>query len=233
MKTREQLEKLRRPIPEAMEAALAACEGCDYSEHVIEDDHGVYSTGLFRYKGKDVLVTLDGGKWHLSASTNHPIGYYEMKELRYEFLPDGIRAAQIFPPRSEFVNISENCYHLFEIDSDMSTLLSNQRPTYDELTEQSAKPVTGSDLKFQHLETARTICKSMIDIMLADGLTKSDLPQTLNDVCKLVILSEANVDKKSALFVLDRFTRLSTELSIVMMRIIRHQAEEMDQKEKI
>jgi hypothetical protein len=177
-------------------------------------------------------VTIDGGKWHLSASTNHPIGYYELKEIRYEFLPNDIRAAQIFPPREQFVNVDENCYHLFEIDDDDDTfgMLAKDIPTYDELTEQAAEPVTGSDLKFKHFETARKICKAMLEAMWADGLTKDDLPQLLHDVCKFVVLTEANIDKESALFVLDRFTRLSTELSIVMMRIVRHQAEEMDKE---
>jgi hypothetical protein len=228
---REQLEKLRQPIPEATLAALKLCKGVDFSEHVVEDEHGAYSTGLFRWKGKDILVTIDGGKWHLSASTNHPIGYYEMKEMRYEFLPDGIQAAQIFPPREEFVNVHDNCYHLYEIDgSEDIGILAIEMPTYDELTEQSAEPVTGSDLKFQYFETARTVCKSMIEAMRADGLTKDDLPQLLHDVCKFVVLTEANIDKESALFVLDRFTRLTTDLSVVMMRIIRHQAEEMDKE---
>ena len=26
--------------------------------------------------------------------------------------------AQIFPPREEFVNVNENCFHLYEIDAD-------------------------------------------------------------------------------------------------------------------
>lgn len=43
------------------------------------------------------------------------MGYYELKELRYTFLPNRIEVAQIFPPREEFVNLAENCLHLYEI----------------------------------------------------------------------------------------------------------------------
>lgn len=84
-------------------------------EEQAEDKYGKYYTGSFLYKGKDVFITIDNGKWHLSVSTNHPLGYNEMKELRYMFLPDSISVAQIFPPRGEFVNIHENCYHLWQL----------------------------------------------------------------------------------------------------------------------
>lgn len=56
--------------------------------------------------------------WHLSIS--HPRRlptYAEMKRARYEFMPDNIYVAQIFPPQSEFVNIHENCLHLWEIEN--------------------------------------------------------------------------------------------------------------------
>lgn len=115
MKTKEELEKYRIRMPERLAALMAASEGVDATLHEEEDEYGFYSTGLFRYKGKDVLITLDDGKWHLSANTNHPIGYYELKELRYEFCPNRLSMAQIFPPREEFVNVAENCYHLYEL----------------------------------------------------------------------------------------------------------------------
>ena len=108
--TKEQLERLRQPVPEFLAHI--------YNEHVEEDEHGYYSTGLFRWKGKTIFVNLENGGWHLSASCNHVIGYYELKEIRYNFLPNSIYAAQIFPPREEFVNIHENCYHLYQIPVD-------------------------------------------------------------------------------------------------------------------
>ena len=116
MKTREELERYRVEIPEPMRAVLAACEGCDYSIHHEEDEYGHYSTGLFHYKGKDILITIDEGLWHVSINCHHIIGYYELKEVRYLFVPDHRHMAQIFPPRKDFVNISENCFHLYELN---------------------------------------------------------------------------------------------------------------------
>lgn len=132
MKTREQLEKFRIPMPEQMAKVLEISPEIDFSEHVVEDEYGVYSTGMFRWKGKEVLITIDGGKWHLSASTNHPIGYYEMKEMRYEFLPNGISVAQIFPPPS-CLSTSTRTAITFTRFSTKTTLLAacpkNGRPT--------------------------------------------------------------------------------------------------------
>lgn len=100
------MEKLRLPMPEMFSQIFVAYE--------TDDDYGHYSTGLFSYKGKNVFVNIEEGLWHLSVSADHTLGYYELKEIRYEFLPNGIRAAQIFPPREEFVNLHENCFHLYE-----------------------------------------------------------------------------------------------------------------------
>lgn len=117
MKTREQLEKCRRPWPEAVVAAMKEYGGddMDFEPTVVEDDYGVYSTGFFQWKGKEIFITIDAGLWHLSASTNHTIGYYELKELRYEFMPNAMFVAQVFPPREEFVNLDQNCFHLWQL----------------------------------------------------------------------------------------------------------------------
>lgn len=101
--TIEELNKLRVKTP------------FEIPEHTECDKHGQYSTGCFKYKGKIILITIDDGKWHLSVSASHPLGYYEIKQMRYMFLPNRVHAAQIFPPREEFVNLHENCYHLYEI----------------------------------------------------------------------------------------------------------------------
>ena len=63
-----------------------------------------------------IFVSRDGGLWHLSIS--HPSRYPtydEIKEARYELLPDNITVGLLFPPKKEFVNIHENCFHLWEI----------------------------------------------------------------------------------------------------------------------
>jgi hypothetical protein len=66
-----------------------------------------------------IIITKDNGKWHLSISTpNNQPSYKEIKEARYKFLPDNIYMAQIFPPKSEFVNLHPFCHHLWEIKND-------------------------------------------------------------------------------------------------------------------
>ena len=80
-----------------------------------DDKYGHYSTGVFYYKGMSIIIAIEDGKWHLSVSAKQPLGYYQLKEIRYEFLPNDIHVAQIFPPREEFVNVHQNCFHLWEI----------------------------------------------------------------------------------------------------------------------
>jgi len=115
MKTKEELEKYRVEMPAKLVAFLKDKKGVDLSLREEQDEYGFYSTGLFRWKGKDILITIDDGKWHLSVNTNHPLGYYEMKDVRYTFCPNRMAMAQIFPPREDFVNVAKNCYHLYEL----------------------------------------------------------------------------------------------------------------------
>lgn len=101
--TKEELEKLR------------VKDQIGIDPEYIEDLHGTYSTGVFLYKGMYIMVTKDEGKWHLSVSGKQPLGYFQIKDVRYKFLPDAMEVAQIFPPREQFVNMHPNCYHLFEL----------------------------------------------------------------------------------------------------------------------
>ena len=101
--TLEELNKIETPFPMEIES------------HIESDKYGTYATGAYKYKGKIVVVAIEDGIYHLSVSSNHPLGYYELKDVRYTFLPNRIRVAQIFPPREEFVNVHEHCFHLWEI----------------------------------------------------------------------------------------------------------------------
>ena len=56
-------------------------------------------------------------RWHLSIS--HPARYPswdEIKEARYALLPDDCTMAMLLPPKSQYVNIEETCFHLHEIE---------------------------------------------------------------------------------------------------------------------
>lgn len=84
-------------------------------ERQVNDKYGLYSTGVFKYKGMTLIIAIEDGKWHLSVSAKFPLGYQQLKDIRYRFLPNDIQIAQIFPPREEFVNVHECCWHLWEI----------------------------------------------------------------------------------------------------------------------
>jgi len=40
----------------------------------------------------------------------------EIVEARYRFIPDGVQVAMLLPPREQWVNVHETCFHLWEID---------------------------------------------------------------------------------------------------------------------
>ncbi len=70
------------------------------------------------YKRKDliVLVNIENDLWHLSISAkDRRPTYEEIKKARYDLLPNSVHMAQIFPPKEEFVNIHENCFHLWQM----------------------------------------------------------------------------------------------------------------------
>jgi hypothetical protein len=72
----------------------------------------VYETST----GCRIIVNKEGGLWHLSIS--HPERnptWEEIRDSRYELLPDGAHMAMILPPKSQYVNIHRFCFHLFEL----------------------------------------------------------------------------------------------------------------------
>ncbi len=72
-----------------------------------------------------VLVSHDEAfGWHLSIS--HPSRYPmwdEIREARYDLVPDEAYMAIIMPPKSEYVNVCKTCFHLFEVPSDIGMML--------------------------------------------------------------------------------------------------------------
>lgn len=71
-----------------------------------------------------VFVSRDDGLFHLSIShrtNDHPPvpGRYptwdEIKEARYLFAPAEVTMAMLLPPESEFVNVHETTFHLWEV----------------------------------------------------------------------------------------------------------------------
>lgn len=59
--------------------------------------------------------------WHLSISHKVRIpAWYEIKEARYKFLPDGVNMAIMFPPVSQYVDLHPHTIHLWEIPIDLA-----------------------------------------------------------------------------------------------------------------
>jgi len=70
----------------------------------------------YRFSKCNVLVSNDGGLWHLSISRKDRLpNYDEVKYARYAYLPDDITVAQLFPPKTDFVNMHQFCLHLWEL----------------------------------------------------------------------------------------------------------------------
>lgn len=64
-----------------------------------------------------VFISQDGDEkmWHLSIShsSRYP-SWDEIYRARYELIPDEITMAMFLPPKSEYVNLHNNCFHLHE-----------------------------------------------------------------------------------------------------------------------
>ena len=66
-----------------------------------------------------IVAWHPGHGWHLSIS--HPSRYPvwdEIRDARYELLPDACTMAMLLPPRAEYVSLHPNCFHLHEVPDD-------------------------------------------------------------------------------------------------------------------
>lgn len=57
----------------------------------------------------------EAGRLHISIS--HPSRYPkwdEISDARYSLLPNEVTMMMYLPPKEEYVNIHENCFHLYE-----------------------------------------------------------------------------------------------------------------------
>ena len=55
-------------------------------------------------------------RWHMSISApdRNPL-WEEIRDARYDLLPDDCIMGQLLPPKREYVNVHEHCFHLHEI----------------------------------------------------------------------------------------------------------------------
>lgn len=72
---------------------------------------------IFSKEGEcQILVSRDNDKLHLSIShENRYPTWDEIKAARYKYMPADMMVAMLLPPEGEYVNVHENCFHLWEI----------------------------------------------------------------------------------------------------------------------
>lgn len=66
-------------------------------------------------KGLRVIVSKDADRWHLSISCQRrdPL-WQEIREARYQFIPDNIYMVMGLPPKDVYVNCHPHTFHLWE-----------------------------------------------------------------------------------------------------------------------
>lgn len=66
--------------------------------------------------GSKVIYNVEGGKEHVSISNTRRLPTWEeVKYVRYKLMKANVTVAQILPPKDDYVNVHENCFHLWEI----------------------------------------------------------------------------------------------------------------------
>lgn len=75
-----------------------------------------YCKAFMRGASRVFVGEEPGVGWHLSISCadRYP-DYEEIKAARYDLVPHDVTMAMLFPPLTQFVNIHNNCFHLFQI----------------------------------------------------------------------------------------------------------------------
>ena len=76
-------------------------------------------TRIFKTNHFVVLFSIENtGKYHISISHKHRYPTWdEIKWVKYEFFKElsEINMAMYFPKPENFINVHENCFHLYEI----------------------------------------------------------------------------------------------------------------------
>lgn len=72
----------------------------------------------FRWGDVSVCVAKEDSLWHISISVpyRHPT-WDEIYTAWYDLVPDaaGITGAILLPRKTEYVNIHQNCFHVFQL----------------------------------------------------------------------------------------------------------------------
>jgi hypothetical protein len=76
----------------------------------------IAGTRAYRVGECTILYGVENGLWHLSISHEERLpAWEEIKWVRYQFCPKDIMMAMILPPEDQYVNLHENCFHLWQL----------------------------------------------------------------------------------------------------------------------
>jgi hypothetical protein len=76
----------------------------------------------YRMGSCQIICSQQRAGWHLSISRTDKLpSWEEVRDARYELIPDGATMALLLPPRTEYVNVHEFCLQLYEIPSEYIT----------------------------------------------------------------------------------------------------------------
>lgn len=66
--------------------------------------------------GLRLMVDKMKDEWHMSIShaSRNPT-WEEIRDARYEFIPNHVTMAMLLPPKEEYVNVHKYCFHLHQI----------------------------------------------------------------------------------------------------------------------
>ncbi len=63
-----------------------------------------------------IIVSKQKAGWHLSVSKPDSLPTWEeMRDARYELIPDEATMALLLPPKLEYVNVHDYCLQMYEI----------------------------------------------------------------------------------------------------------------------
>lgn len=72
---------------------------------------------VYKFGRCNVIIDQRSGFWHMSISHHRQNPTWEeIRDARYALIPDDVTMAMILPPKSEYVNIHEFCFHLHQIE---------------------------------------------------------------------------------------------------------------------
>lgn len=93
-------------------------EQSNYTVMMLESLQGVENVKLYNMDtGSMVIYCTENNKEHVSISNKKRLPRWdEINYVRYKLMKPDIHVAQILPPKEEYVNVHENCFHLWELD---------------------------------------------------------------------------------------------------------------------